>query len=362
MMSDNKYEDRLILRQTGVQLVMKDKSYEILRSDSEIKYAVGGLISEYLHIPFKKIRDAIVNIPNGDKRFGVDETDGMSSAANKYIFDFFQNELPFVQYQIMMAEFLRCMYIERERKEAVEEIEEFNRNCREDELYQKFVPEELLIDIECILQLKTFYIMQYYEMLKIYMMASMLIESVSRTYSKYGCYNPKDVKERKKEFIYKYFQEGSLTQEIDYKIKLIDDEFTPVYTLNDAMSLILFDFAQVYNNNIAFVKCKNCGKYFVPVGRSDSKYCSFPLVGDNSKTCKDVGAINTRAEKEKNDLITKEYRRVYMRLNMKLKRHPDSEMYQTQMKKLTADVKKMRASLESGDISEEDFIEWLSGF
>lgn len=361
-MIDNKRNNKLIERQCGVQLIMSDKSYEILRSKTPIKCPVGGLITEYLHTPFEKLKDAIVNIPNGDKKFGDDETMDMYSQANHYLFDLFDKQMSFIQGQIMHAEFLRCMNIEKDRLEGIKEIEEFNTQFREDEFYQKFIPLDLLIDVECPLQLRTFYIIQYYEMLKIFLMANLLIESAARTYQKQGCYKPEKNDSDKDDYLYSFFNKGFLSQEIDYKIMLIEGELTPVYTLNNAMSLILFDFAQVHKLNVGFVKCKNCGKYFVPEKRTDSIYCSYPLSDDPTKNCKDVGAKITRAEKEKTDVVTKEYRKVYMRLNMKLKRHPDSEIYQTQMKKLTTEVKRMRNKLAHGEMTEEEFLQWLSGF
>src|SRR5699024_11356250 len=69
-----------------------------------------------------------------------------------------------------------------------------------------------------------------------------------------------------------------------------------------------------------FVKCKNCGNYFVPVGRSDSVYCGYPSPQDKTKECREVGANATRAKKMKNDVLTQEYRRLYMRLKMEIGR------------------------------------------
>lgn len=48
-----------------------------------------------------------------------------------------------------------------------------------------------------------------------------------------------------------------------------------------------------------------------------------PLRDNKEKTCKDVGAQITRANKEKNDVATKEYRKVYMRYKMMTNRHPE---------------------------------------
>jgi len=361
-MIDNRLKNKLVERQSGVQLVMLDKSYEILRGESPLRCPVGGLISEYLRVPFDKIKDAIVNIPNGDKKFGEDETMDMYSEANHFLFDVFHNEMSLIQGHTMLAEFLRCMDVEKDRLEGIKEIEEFNAQIRGDEFYQKFLSEELLMDVECPIQLRTFYIIQYYEMLKIYLMANLLIESAARNYKKFGCYKPEESEPSKKDYLFSFFNEGVLSQEIDYKIMMINGELTPVFTLNNAMSLILFDFAQVHKNNIAFVKCKNCGKYFVPAGRSDSIYCEFVLKNDETKTCKDVGALNTRAEKEKSDVVTREYRKLYMKLNMQKKRHPEDESIKERIEKLNETTKAWRNLISHGESTEEEYLKWLSEF
>ena len=65
-------------------------------------------------------------------------------------------------------------------------------------------------------------------------------------------------------------------QHIDFHIMFFDDAFHSIYTIKSSMSLILFEAAHAMDAQTKFVKCKNCGNYFVPVGRSDSVYCGYP--------------------------------------------------------------------------------------
>ena len=111
-----------------------------------------------------------------------------------------------------------------------------------------------------------------------------------------------------------------------------------------------------------FVKCKNCGNYFVPVGRSDSVYCGYPAPQDKTKECRDVGANATRARKVKNDVLTQEYRRLYMRLKMAIKRHPDDTQLQELFSELTDGMKEKRSQLQKKLISTDGILEWLSAF
>ena len=151
-------------------------------------------------------------------------------------------------------------------------------------------------------------------------------------------------------------------QHIDFHIMFFDNAFHSVYTIKSAMSLILFEAAHAMDAKTKFVKCKNCGNYFVPVGRSDSVYCGYPAPQDKTKECRDVGANATRARKMKNDVLTQEYRRLYMRLKMAIKRHPDDEQLQELFSELTNGMKETRSQLQKNLISTDGILEWLSAF
>lgn len=349
----------------GLSVIMKDKEYEVLKEESYDVCPIGGLISEYIRLPIVKLKNIILNVPHKDVHFlPGNVTSDMWGDTLEYFTKEIHSSFTYVQEQIVMAELLHSVY-EMKRTgydENVTEIKELNEKVETDEFYQKFVPVEALIKIESSHTVLDFYTEIYYGILKYYLLVGMLLMSVTRTYDKYGCYNPKDVDTSKDDIIYQFFEDGVGAQDIDYKIMLLDNELTPVYTLRSAMSLLLFDFAQVYKNNIGFVKCKNCGKYFVPIGRSDSKYCPFPLVEDPSKSCKDVGAQNARAEKEKNDVVTKSYRKVYMRYMVHMSRHPEDDEKRKKLDQLTEEVKVKRKELQEGNINEEQFLEWLNQF
>lgn len=151
-------------------------------------------------------------------------------------------------------------------------------------------------------------------------------------------------------------------QHIDFHIMFYDNAFHSIYTIKSSMSLILFEAAHAMDANTKFVKCKNCGNYFVPVGRSDSVYCGYPAPQDETKECRDVGANATRARKMKNDVLTQEYRRLYMRLKMAIKRHPDDTALQERFQELTEGMKVRKEQKEEGAISVDDILEWLTSF
>ena len=151
-------------------------------------------------------------------------------------------------------------------------------------------------------------------------------------------------------------------QHIDFHIMFYDNSFHSIYTIKSSMSLILFEAAHAMDAGTKFVKCKNCGHYFVPVGRSDSVYCGFPSPQDATRECREVGANATRARKMKNDTLTQEYRRLYMRLKMAIKRHPDDAILHERLEDLTEGMKTRKKQKEEGSISVDSILEWLMAF
>lgn len=151
-------------------------------------------------------------------------------------------------------------------------------------------------------------------------------------------------------------------QHIAFRIMNFDGSFHSIYTIKSSLSLLLFETAHVINEDTKIVKCKNCGEYFVPIGRSDAVYCGYPSPQEPDKACREIGARNTRARKMKNDTATIEYRKLYMRLKMAIQRHPDSLELQQQFKMLSEEVKRIRSEIKTGHKTADDLIEWLTSF
>ena len=157
------------------------------------------------------------------------------------------------------------------------------------------------------------------------------------------------------------YEDNRFVQEIRYSIcRYTDGKLHSLYYIKSVLSLLVFEGLHVIENGLKFVKCKNCGKYFIPLGRADSLYCSFRLKDDKEKTCRDVGARNTRDRKMKNDVVTQEYRRLYMRLKMAIKRHPFDEEIQADLKRLTSGMAERRKAMDEGKLNSDDVLEWLA--
>lgn len=151
-------------------------------------------------------------------------------------------------------------------------------------------------------------------------------------------------------------------QEIEYRVLFYNKQFNSVYTIKTMASLCLLELAHIYESNTPIVKCKNCGHYFVPQKRSDTKYCNYPAPDNPDRTCKEIGAQNTWANKEKTDDVTRAYRTVYMRNKMRANRHPDDEGAQKRLAQLTEGIRDWRHRLASGEAENDEFIKWLEEF
>lgn len=173
-----------------------------------------------------------------------------------------------------------------------------------------------------------------------------------------NCKRPEKKAKRIVDVIEKY----SHLQEINYNILFYNNRLNSVYTIKTMMSLCLFELAHVYDANIQIVRCKNCGHWFVPKKRTDTRYCNYLAPDSVEKTCKEIGAQKAWAKKEKTDDVTREYRKVYMRYKMTVNRHPEKKDVQEKLEQLTDGIKKWRKKLSSGEVGKDEFLNWLAGF
>lgn len=172
----------------------------------------------------------------------------------------------------------------------------------------------------------------------------------------------KEASTRSLDLMGKLYSELIYMQHIDYRILLVEGKFESMYTIKTSNSLLLFEMAHCIDEGIQFVKCANCGHYFVPEGRSDTIYCNYPSNQNPEKTCREIGAQVRRANKEKNDVVTREYRKVYMRYKVMTRRHPENREAAKKFDRLTENVPEWRGKLADGTATTDEFLAWLSEF
>lgn len=128
-----------------------------------------------------------------------------------------------------------------------------------------------------------------------------------------------------------------------YKIESIDD-------------LIRFELLHLVNQKILIKKCKYCGHYFVPRGRSDTEYCNRVYVGE-TRSCKEIGAMQNYKAKIAGDKINEAYNKAYKRNNSRVR---NKKMSQSDFLKWSEQARKMRNDCHANKIGFEEFQQWLN--
>jgi hypothetical protein len=101
--------------------------------------------------------------------------------------------------------------------------------------------------------------------------------------------------------------------------------------------------------------CKNCKRYFALSGRSDAEYCNRPI-DDKGRACRDVGSIKAWTEKRKDDDVFKVYRREYKKRFGWIKA---GKIKQEDFYAWSEKAREQKAKCDTGEISLQEFTEWL---
>ncbi len=139
--------------------------------------------------------------------------------------------------------------------------------------------------------------------------------------------------------------------------KIIDENMAvrEVYDMNSVQDWFRYEFMYLAKGNVLYKQCKNCSRFFIPSGRSDSEYCD-RMDAASGKTCKEVGAINTFAKKHENDEIHQAYTRAYRRMDSRKRTMYISKKEFTEWSKKAREKRKL---CEEGQLSLEEFQAWL---
>jgi len=338
----------------GLHVTFDGKKYVMVMPKCQDEYPIGGLICEYTRLAPTELKDLIMACESLDKPATVDNFVETFMQLQEKMTD----NLPPVIGTMVAVEFMNTSedWFNAVRTDRVEEYKKHVVTNTYDSV-KEFIFENTgysEIGGETVLQLL---LTCYLNFASIYVITKHMFTQIMES-NEIG----NETHDRSIELISAMYGSFMDAQHIDYRIIRIENSFESLYTIKTSISLLLFEMAQCINTEALIVKCKNCGHYFVPEGRSDSVYCSFPLRDNKEKTCKDVGAQITRATKEKNDTATKEYRKVYMRYKMMTNRHPEDSDAAAKLDQLTTEIKTWRNKLAHGLATTEEFLEWLNQF
>lgn len=143
-------------------------------------------------------------------------------------------------------------------------------------------------------------------------------------------------------------------------------EFTSAYAHTHEYAVLLFEQVltattyHVLSENKSMKICPNCGRSFVPTGRSDTMYCTNPSPQQPSLTCRQFKSQKSYFEKLKLDDLAALSRNIYSAKQMMLKRHPNDPAYQAIFEYFKNERKVWTKALEDGTRTREQYAEWLN--
>lgn len=336
----------------GLNVTFDGKKYTLMCTNYIRDYPIGGLISEYCRLAPTKIKDIILSCPN---LYDVPNVENMTETLMKFYEKLLKNFDPIIAIMVHV-EFLNL--ISDWFKAIREETEEEFVNIYADNYtsIKEFIFKDTRFNDFGSTSVLHMLLSGYYYFSEIYIRTKhMFLEIIG--------YNEDELRDEKiMDLFASMYGDNIDFQHIDFRIMNIEGKFESLYTIKSSLSLLLYEMSECIKADVNFVECPNCNQIFVPIGRSDTLYCSYPSPQNSKKTCKDIGAQIARSNKEKTDIVTGTYRKTYMRYKMMIRRHPNDTRIKKKFEKLTTEMKKWRNDLVHGIITTEDVLDWLSEF
>jgi hypothetical protein len=133
-------------------------------------------------------------------------------------------------------------------------------------------------------------------------------------------------------------------------------EIKQVHEITMMERLIIFEFITLLTSGAVIKKCKFCGNYFVPQGRSDTVFCDRVPKGE-TKPCSMIGSLRLhKAEKEGNP-IHEAHLKAYRRMNSKARTRRIS---QNDFLVWSDEARSKRDACLNGELDFEVFKVWLN--
>lgn len=339
----------------GLVVAYDGKAYTLMCPNHMQEYPIGGLICEYCRLAPTDIKEIILECHGLENAVTPDNVAPVLMEFHNRLYDVF----PPVTATMISLEFQNAAqdWMAAIRDNCTQELSELYTKQEYDQIQQYILKDTPYQEFGCA---TVFQIMLscYYSFAQAYINTKYMFEHIVE---------PKEGQEEQRVRVITAYSEmcSSLLdiQHIDFRIlSTAEKGLESLFTIKSSLSLLLFEITHSIQINQTFIRCSNCGHIFVPLGRSDAIYCLYPSPQSKSKTCREVGAQIARSNKEKNDVVTKEYRKAYMRYQMKTKRHPYDREKQRAFEDLTKGMKSWRKKLADGTATAEEFLEWLKQF
>ena len=136
-----------------------------------------------------------------------------------------------------------------------------------------------------------------------------------------------------------------------------DRSVTQLTVLDTVDDLLRFELFLLVTQGRRYKFCKNCGKPFIPSGRSDAVYCDRVMDGAD-KPCSKIGAYRTDAKKVEADPVLNAYRMAYRRMHKNMEY---GGLEEDAFRRWKDEAAQKRDRCKAGELSAEEFLAWLDG-
>lgn len=127
------------------------------------------------------------------------------------------------------------------------------------------------------------------------------------------------------------------------------------YAVQTAREMAMLELARMIMAGIRVRRCRYCGRYFMPRGQHDTKYCSSIPEG-RTQTCQQLGAARDFMRKARSENAYHDYRLVYKRMNQRMHK---GMMTPDAFKRWQGSAQWQLERCNSGEISLTEFRAWM---
>ncbi len=136
-----------------------------------------------------------------------------------------------------------------------------------------------------------------------------------------------------------------------------DRSVTQLTVLDTVDDLLRYELFLLVTQGRPYKFCKNCGKPFIPRGRSDAVYCD-RVMGGADKPCNKIGAYRTDVKKGVADPVLNAYRMAYRRMHKNMEY---GGLEEDAFHRWKDEAAQKRDRCKAGELSAKEFLAWLDG-
>jgi len=132
-------------------------------------------------------------------------------------------------------------------------------------------------------------------------------------------------------------------------------EYRQICDIPHINGLIVYELLNILTSGAVIKKCRYCGNYFIPLGRSDTVFCDRIAKGE-TKPCRIIGSLKLHKAAKADNPIHDAHIKAYRRMNSKARTR---RITQSEFLAWTDEARKKRDLCLNGELDFNNFAEWL---